>query len=95
MEEITKISSKGQVVIPSKIREELSLEEGTRLVVARLDNFVVLKKIKVNDIKEEFKKLTKKGKKFAREKGIVNEEEVVDRIHRGRGIKSDKSSLRH
>ena len=89
MTEITKISSKGQVVIPSKIREELDLEEGTRLVVTRIDNIVLLKKIQIENLKEEFKILTKKGEKFAKEKGISNEEEVIRKIHHGRRAKSD------
>lgn len=88
MTEITKISSKGQVVIPSKIREELDLEEGTRLVVTRIDNIVLLKKIQIENLKEEFKRLTKRGEKFAKEKGIVNEEEVIKKIHQRRKIQS-------
>jgi len=89
MTEITKISSKGQVVIPFKIREELDLEEGTRLVVTRIDNIVLLKKIQIENLKEEFKRLTKRGEKFAKEKGIANEEDVIKKIHQGRRTKSD------
>ena len=84
MVEITKISSKGQVVIPSKIRENLELEEGARLVVTVVDDVLVMKKIKIEDLKEKFKKLTKKGERFATEKGIKNEEDVVRKIHNGR-----------
>ncbi len=82
--EITKISSKGQVVIPSKIREALGLEEGSRLVVTTIDDIVVLKKIKIEDLKEKFKRLTEKGEKFAKERGIKDEEDVIRKIHNGR-----------
>ena len=89
MTEITKISSKGQVVIPAGIREDLDLEEGTRLAVTRIDSIILLKKIRIEDLKEEFKRLTKKGEKFAKEKGIKDEESVLKKIHKGRGIKGD------
>lgn len=59
MTEITKISSKGQVVIPSKIRDELSLDVGSRLAVTRFDGIILLKKINIGDLKEEFKRKSK------------------------------------
>ena len=31
--EVTKMSSKGQIVIPTEIRKELSLKEGSKLIV--------------------------------------------------------------
>ena len=88
MAELAKISSKGQIVIPSEIREELGMEVGTSVVVARMRDFVLLKKINIPDIKEEFSKLTKWGAEFARKKGIKSEKDVLRIIHRGRGIKS-------
>ncbi len=89
MTEITKISSKGQVVIPSKIRDLLNLKEGSRLIVESMNNIILLKKMNVENLKEEFKSLTKEGGKFAVQKGIKNEEDVQRIIHKGRGIKSD------
>jgi len=88
MIEITKVSSKGQVVIPSNIRNELNLRNGSRLVVTKFKNMVLLKKININ-LKEEFKELTKIGEKFARGKNIKNEEDVLKIIHKGRGFKVD------
>ena len=88
MTEITKVSTKGQVVIPSGIRKELGLEIGTSVLVTRMEDFVLLKKINVPDMKKEFQKLTKWGTRFAKEKGIKNEENVMRIIHKGRGLKS-------
>ena len=85
--EITKITSKGQVVIPSKIRKELKLKEGTQIVVSNMGNLVVMKKIKIKDPKEEFKMLTKWGSDFAKKTGIKNEKDVMDILHKGRGTK--------
>ena len=43
--ELTKMSSKGQVVIPQDIREQVGLSEGETLVVSAQDKLIVLKKI--------------------------------------------------
>jgi len=50
--ELTKISSKGQVVIPSKIRIELGMEEGSVLGVEKMKDMVILKKIDVDLVKQ-------------------------------------------
>lgn len=84
MIDITTISSKGQVVIPSHIREELGLEEGSQVVVSTLENLVILKKIKISDPKEEFAKLTALGQKHAQKLGLKSEDDVVRIIHHAR-----------
>jgi len=50
--EITKISSKGQVVIPLKIRDELKIEEGSVLGVEKMKDLIILKKIDVDLVKQ-------------------------------------------
>jgi len=50
--QITKISSKGQVVIPSKIRVELGIEEGSVLGVEKMKDMVILKKIDLDLVKQ-------------------------------------------
>mgnify|MGYP001252631320 FL=1 len=52
--ELTKISSKGQIVIPLKIRNELKIEEGSVMAMERIKNMVVLKKIDI-DLVNQFK----------------------------------------
>jgi len=52
--EITKVSSKGQVVIPSKMREQLGIVEGSTIAVEIIKDMAVLKKLDVNLI-EQFK----------------------------------------
>lgn len=84
MVDLTTISTKGQVVIPQHIREELSLEEGTQLVVSRMEDFVLLKKVNISDPREEFKRLTQRGTKHAQKLGIKSEEDVVRIIHESR-----------
>ncbi|MDP3729008.1 MAG: AbrB/MazE/SpoVT family DNA-binding domain-containing protein [bacterium] len=84
MVDVTKVSTKGQVVIPQHIREELNLEEGSQVVISRMKDFVVMKKISITDLKKEFEELTKIGEKRAKKLGIYSEEDVVRIIHEGR-----------
>lgn len=49
--EFTKLSSKGQVVIPQDIRESLKLTEGTPFAVITQNNTILLKKMELPKIK--------------------------------------------
>ena len=51
------MSSKGQIVLPRNIREELHLEEGTILATIKKDNLVVLKKIDNPILKQDIETL--------------------------------------
>lgn len=57
--EITKLSTKGQVVIPEKLRNDLS--EGTAFIVTRQRNMIILKKVEglTKEEIEEMKELDK------------------------------------
>ena len=49
------MSSKGQIVIPQKMRNELNMEEGSVMVIEKMKNMIVIKKIDenlVNQFKE-------------------------------------------
>ena len=46
--EITKISSKGQIVIPQKMRNELKMEEGSIIGIEKMKNIIVIKKIDID-----------------------------------------------
>lgn len=52
--ELTKISSKGQVVIPMKIRTELGINEGSVMAIDTTNKMIVLKKIDM-DLVQQFK----------------------------------------
>lgn len=76
------MSSKGQIVIPKKLRE--GFEEGTPFAVVRDKDTILLKQIKLPGIKE-FEALVEKSVKIAKERGV--KETDVDRIiHKHRGI---------
>jgi len=48
MTEITRMSSKGQLVIPSDIREQMGLKEGSVLGISADNDVILLKKLDTN-----------------------------------------------
>lgn len=61
---VTSVSSKGQVVIPTDIRERLKLAAGSHLVVLTDGSNVLLKPISAPKLKS-FAQLIKESRKFA------------------------------
>jgi AbrB family looped-hinge helix DNA binding protein len=56
---IVRVSSKGQVVIPTVLRKEMGLAEGDELYVFGRDDTLVLKKIQKKDLEKEFDEIVK------------------------------------
>jgi len=65
----TKISSKGQVVIPEDIRKRLGLETGSLFVVVAGKDTVILKTISPPSM-AEFDELIRKARRQARKAGM-------------------------
>ena len=65
----TKMSSKGQVVIPEDVRRRLQLAAGTQFVVLGEDDVVILKMIRPPAM-DEFNRLVKKARTQARAAGL-------------------------
>jgi AbrB family looped-hinge helix DNA binding protein len=80
---LTKMSSKGQIVIPKDLREYLGFEEGEVFAMYGEGDTLVLKKIDVPS-KQEFKELMEWGSQIAKEKGITRKD-VEDAIREIRG----------
>jgi AbrB family looped-hinge helix DNA binding protein len=78
---LTRMSSKGQIVIPKELREYLGLHEGEVFAMYGEGDTLVLKKIEVPS-KEEFEKLMEWGSQIAKEKGITRKdvEEAIREI---------------
>ncbi len=51
----TKVSSKGQVVIPANVRKAASLKKGEKLLAIAIDDTIVLKKIIDKSFEETLK----------------------------------------
>jgi AbrB family looped-hinge helix DNA binding protein len=65
MIDVTKVSDKGQVVIPKEIRDRLGFVEGSRLIVVATEDAVVLQKVetiagkvRMRDLLDRVKSLT-------------------------------------
>ena len=65
----TKMSSKGQVVIPEQIRVQLALETGSQFVVVGDKDVVILKRITTPSL-SEFDGLVKQVRSQARAAGL-------------------------
>ena len=65
----TKLSSKGQVVIPEEVRKALGLEAGARFVVMGDGDVVILKRI-TEPGRREFRTLAAKARAQARRAGL-------------------------
>jgi AbrB family looped-hinge helix DNA binding protein len=65
----TKMSSKGQVVIPEEIRSRLGLKAGTKFVVVGREDTLILKAIAEPPM-DEFDKLIAEARKQARRAGM-------------------------
>ena len=65
----TKMSSKGQVVIPEDIRKRLNLKAGSQFVVMGEDGVVILKAIEAPSMKD-FDALVREARKQARQAGL-------------------------
>ena len=76
--EIAIVGTKGQIVIPQRLRKELAITPNTKLCVYRKDDKLVVVKLKVPplaDLKELFKEIDEqnKGKKRLTEKEVLEE----------------------
>lgn len=80
--EITKASSKGQVVIPQKIREDMKIKEGTAFIVVSDRDTICFKKIQELKMKG-WAEITKPLKEAMAKTGL-KESDVPDIVHRFR-----------
>lgn len=55
--ELTKASSKGQIVIPTNIRKKLKIKEGSVFAISAKKNILVLKKLETGMKPEDLKTL--------------------------------------
>jgi len=68
----TKISSKGQVVIPANVRKAASLKKGEKILAIAIDDTVILKKIVDKSFQETLKPVWDKAKQMGLTEEDVN-----------------------
>ena len=81
----TKMSSKGQVVIPENIRKKLKLKAGSRFVVVGENDVVILKSIPPPSL-DEFDSLIAKARKQGKQAGI-KKSDIKDAVKKVRGVR--------
>lgn len=78
----TKLSSRGQVVIPEEIRKRLGLEPGTQFIVLAEDDTVILTTIRPPSM-ENFDSLLSRARSAARRVGL-RKTDITTAIERAR-----------
>ncbi len=63
----TRLSTKGQVVIPADIRKELDMNETDELIVTRVDDRIIMRKLHIGDILEEAQQASEKDRTVSHE----------------------------
>lgn len=81
----TKMSSKGQVVIPENIRQRLGLKAGSQFIVIADDEAIVLKPVSAPDM-SQFGELLAEARRQARRAG-VRKSDIDDAIRVARRSK--------
>ena len=75
---LTAMSSRGQIVLPKKIRTKLNLSEGTQFIVLSDADNILLKPVKIPSL-SEFSGVLRKAREWASAAGMT-EEDVADAI---------------
>ena len=75
--EIATVTSKGQITIPSSLRERYEIGEGDRLLAVPTEHGIVLKKIELPSI-EEFRERVEEREK------TLDMDEINELVHEGR-----------
>lgn len=78
--ELTRLSQKGQVVIPTQIRRKMGLKEGTKFLVIGLEDIIVLRKLQLSEEKLKLKKLLAEARSSAKTHGLT-EKEIERFVH--------------
>lgn len=84
VEELVKMSPKGQLVVPKEIRVKEKFQPSDRFVAFDVKGGILFKKVKIPNVKVEFESLAKDIEKQFKEKD-VKKEDVGEAIKWARG----------
>lgn len=68
--ELTRLSQKGQVVIPNTVRKQLGLKEGMKFLVVGLGDTIVLRRLEVGEERARLKHVLSESRKKAEKVGF-------------------------
>lgn len=78
----TRMSSKGQIVIPESIRKQLNLKTGAQFIVVGGDDVVILKAITMPDV-NVFDSLIQEARQQAKSAGLKRSD-ITDAVSKAR-----------
>lgn len=76
--DMTRLSEKGQIVIPNEVRKRMGLKEGMRFLVVGLDDTIILRKLELSQERIRLRQLLEKSRIRAEKVGFTEKE--VDRL---------------
>jgi len=83
--ELTRLSERGQIVIPRELRRSMNLKEGERFIVTGLGDTIILRKLELSQERLRLKKVIKESSDKARKSGFT-EKEVEKLIEKTRKV---------
>jgi AbrB family looped-hinge helix DNA binding protein len=86
--DVAVVSSKGQVVIPQRIREKLGIGPKSKLLVYGHQGAIIMKKLDVPDIAKELEALYKRVDKRMAKYGELSEKDINEIIQKYRRKKA-------
>ncbi|GAA0276356.1 AbrB/MazE/SpoVT family DNA-binding domain-containing protein [Halobacterium noricense] len=78
--EVTTVTSKGQITIPSQLRKQFGIEKGTKLMVVPTDYGLVLKKLELPSVEEFQQRVEERAETVE-----LSMEKVDELVHEARG----------
>jgi AbrB family looped-hinge helix DNA binding protein len=72
--ELTRVSEKGQIVIPSTLRKEMGINKSDQFIIFGGDNTIILKRIEKDEIKNTFEQIAKPLQDAAKQAGFSKED---------------------
>ena len=83
--DLTKLSQKGQVVIPNTVRRELGLKEGMKFLVMGVGDTIVLRRLELSQERVRLKTLLQESRKKAEKSGFTDRG-IEELIHKTRKV---------
>jgi len=88
---MTRLSERGQIVIPTELRKSMNLKEGERFIIMGVGDTIVLRKLELSQERLRLKKLIRESREKARRVGFSEKEVSTSRSHRIEILPSAKS----
>jgi len=76
--DVTVVSSKGQVVIPLKMRKRLGIKSGNKLAIYGDQDAIIMRKIEMLDLRGKLKTIYDRVDKRIAKYGELSEQEIAE-----------------